>query len=53
MTIPYANDCAQKLLERLYDEESRDYGRWVARWIEDYKSCLLSAANKGYIRGIV
>lgn len=53
MTIPYANDCAQKLLEKLYEEEGKDYSKWVGRWIEDYKACLLSAANKGYIRGIV
>ena len=53
MTIPYANDCAHKLLEKLYEEEGKDYGKWVLRWIEDYKACLLSAANRGYIRGIV
>lgn len=53
MTIPYANDCAQKLFEKLYEESERDYNKWVSRWIGDYKNSLLAVSSKGYIRGIV
>jgi hypothetical protein len=53
MTIPYANDCAQKLFQKLYEESGKDYAKWVEKWIGDYKNCLLSASNKGYIRGII
>jgi hypothetical protein len=53
MTIPYASDCAQKLFQKLYDEQGKDYNKWISRWIDDYKQSLSSMSNRGNIRGII
>jgi hypothetical protein len=53
MTIPYASDCAQKLFQKLYDEQGKDYKKWISRWINDYKQSLSSMSNRGNIRGII